>query len=40
MNPTKRVAFFLNVYQCMYVHNFFKMINEGNDASNSAGYVS
>ena len=28
-NPPRRVAFFLNIYQCMYVHMFFKMIAEG-----------
>lgn len=27
--PSKRVAFFLNIYQCMYVHMFFKMVSEG-----------
>jgi hypothetical protein len=27
----KKVAFFLNVYQCMYVHNFLKKVfEEGN----------
>ena len=29
LKPSKRVAFFLNIYQCMYVHMFFKMISEG-----------
>ena len=32
LNPSKRVAFFLNIYQCMYVHMFFKMISEGHQA--------
>ena len=32
LNPSKRVAFFLNVYQCMYVHMFFKMVSEGHQA--------
>ena len=30
--PSKRVAFFLNIYQCMYVHMFFKMVSEGHQA--------
>ena len=35
---TKRIAFFLNVYQCMYVHNFFKMISEGRTGDGN-GYL-
>ena len=37
LSETKRIAFFLNIYQCMYVHNFFKMISMGNSAGNT-GY--
>ena len=37
LSDTKRTAFFLNVYQCMYVHNFFKMISEGHTAGQT-GY--
>lgn len=29
LSQTKRIAFFLNVFQCMYVHSFLKMISEG-----------
>jgi hypothetical protein len=25
----ERIAFFLNTYQCMYIHYFLKAINEG-----------
>ena len=24
----ERIAFFLNIYQCMYVHNFLRMVSE------------
>ena len=27
LSPTGAVAFFINVYQCMYIHNFLKMIS-------------
>ena len=39
LSETKRVAFFLNVYQCMYVHHFFKMVTEGNKKKET-GYLS
>ena len=29
LSPSKLVAFFINVYQSMYVHMFFKLISEG-----------
>ena len=29
LSDTKLVAFFLNVYQCMYIHNFIKTVNDG-----------
>lgn len=32
LNESKTVAFFLNIYQCMYVHMFFKMVSEGHQA--------
>lgn len=35
--PPRRVAFFLNIYQCMYVHMFFKMISEGRKAEAECG---
>ena len=35
--PSKRVAFFLNIYQCMYVHMFFKMVSEGHQAESECG---
>jgi len=28
MNNLERIAFFLNIYQCMYVHNFLRMVSE------------
>jgi len=28
LSQTQKVAFFLNVYQCMYVHFFLKKVNE------------
>lgn len=41
LNPSKRVAFFLNIYQCMYVHMFFKLISEGKQSdSQSTGMLS
>ena len=39
LSETKRVAFFLNAYQCMYVHHFFKMVTEGNKKKET-GYLS
>ena len=36
LSPTKRVAFFLNIYQCMYVHQFFKMVSEGHNSDTSS----
>lgn len=38
LSDTKRIAFFINIYQCMYVHHFFKMVNEG-DKSKEVGYL-
>ena len=35
--PSKRVAFFLNIYQCMYVHMFFKMVSEGHQTESETG---
>jgi len=29
LSQKERVAFFLNVYQCMYIHHFIRMVNEG-----------
>jgi hypothetical protein len=29
LNQDEKIAFFLNVYQCMYIHHFLKMTNEG-----------
>ena len=29
MDTHERIAFFLNVYQCMYTHFFLKLTNEG-----------
>jgi len=26
---TEKVAFFLNIYQCMYIHSFLRKIDEG-----------
>lgn len=31
LQPHQKVAFFLNVYQCMYVHNFLKKVFEEGD---------
>ena len=40
LNPSRRVAFFLNIYQCMYVHMFFKMISEGRQADSECSIFS
>ena len=32
MSVRERIAFFLNIYQCMYVHYFLKMVNEGKNS--------
>lgn len=41
LTPPKCVAFFLNIYQCMYVHMFFKLISEGKQSdSQSSGMLS
>lgn len=37
LSPWKLVAFWLNIYQCMYVHMFFKMISEGKQADENCG---
>ncbi len=29
LNNNERICFMLNVYQCMYIHNFLRMISEG-----------
>jgi Protein of unknown function, DUF547 len=29
LSQKDRIAFFLNVYQCMYIHHFIRMVNEG-----------
>lgn len=31
----ERIAFFLNVYQCMYIHHFLRMVYEGKGGSES-----
>jgi len=28
LEQSQKAAFFLNVYQCMYVHNFLKKVHE------------
>jgi len=40
LNPSKRVAFFLNIYQSMYVHMFFKMISEGRQGESESSMMS
>ena len=35
MSQLEKVAFFLNIYQCMYVHYFIKMTNEGRGVDNN-----
>lgn len=40
LNDTERMAFFLNVYQCMYIHYFLRMVNEGKVVSSSNSYMS
>ena len=40
LSDTKRIAFFLNIYQCMYIHNFFKMVNESKSASKEGYFKS
>lgn len=40
LNPPKRVAFFLNIYQCMYVHMFFKLVSEGKQSDSTPGMLS
>lgn len=37
MDTHERIAFFLNVYQCMYIHHFLKMTNEGRGADQANG---
>ena len=40
LTPLKRVCFFLNMYQCMYVHMFFKMILEGRQSESQGSMLS
>jgi len=42
LNDSQRVAFFLNVYQCMYVHFFLKQQGEDGDEdkAEAAGWFS
>ena len=40
LNPSQRVAFFLNIYQCMYVHMFLKVISEGRQADSDRSIFS
>lgn len=34
MSQLEKIAFFLNIYQCMYVHYFIKMTNDGRGVNN------
>lgn len=34
MSPSAAVAFFMNVYQCMYIHNFLKIISTQEASAN------
>jgi hypothetical protein len=38
LTKSERIAFFLNVYQCMYVHYFLRMISEGKGPGNNDSY--
>ena len=40
LSQSKCVAFFLNIYQVMYVHMFFKMISEGRKSDSEQGMLS
>ena len=40
LNPSRRVAFFLNIYQCMYVHMYLKVISEGRQADSERSIFS
>lgn len=41
LEPSKCVAFFLNIYQCMYVHQFFKLVTENRQSdTQSSGMMS
>ena len=40
LSQSKLVAFWLNIYQCMYVHMFFKMISEGRQADSECSIFS
>lgn len=41
LKPSKIVAFFLNIYQCMYVHQFFKLVTENRQSeTESVGVIS
>jgi len=40
LGPTMRIAFFLNVYQAMYVHYFLSKTNEGQKAPEGSSYFS
>ena len=38
LSKPQRVAFFLNVYQCMYIHNFLKRVLE-DEAKNKKSFI-
>jgi hypothetical protein len=38
LSKHERMAFFLNVYQCMYVHYFLRMVSEGKGPGNNESY--
>lgn len=40
INRSEKIAFFLNVYQCMYVHYFLRMVSEGKGPGQNESYFS
>ena len=38
LSVRERIAFFLNVYQCMYIHNFLKVAADGVDMTQAESY--
>lgn len=40
MNLNDKISFFMNVYQCMYIHNFLLKISDGRDMSGNQSYFS
>lgn len=38
LNHNDRISFFMNVYQCMYIHNLLLKLSEGRELSSSTSY--